>query len=82
MTLDRRTSSDQIPMAGITGRITIEIGWDSDGQRGISFHFEDLLNTDEDGNTQLLGYFDGKMALAAAQDEFMMKHLFPADDDE
>ena len=65
----------------VTARITIELGIrGSDGARGITTLFEDLQNSDEDGDPQLLGYFDGKMMLGCASDEFFAKHFLAEDE--
>lgn len=80
MALERTEGSEAKSIPVVTGRITIEIGITENGERCVTHLFEDLCNLDEDGNPHLLGYFDGKMALGTASDEFMMKHFFAEDE--
>jgi len=83
MALDRTHGQEPDELSAITGRITITLGLKPEtGERGMTFLFEDLMNLDEDGKSQLLGYFEGRMMLGCASDEFYHKHFHDDDDDD
>lgn len=77
------TPSDSIPI--ITAQITITLGLSAEGDRAIHTDFVDVAaGLDDEGKEQIIQYFDGRLMLALAEDNFKICHglLMSNDDDE